>query len=416
MNIKKTFSDPIYGFIPIRSTKILNFIDHPHFQKLRRITQLGLSTFVYPGANHSRFQHSLGCFHLMQSSIQILQDKGIKITSKELEGALAGALLHDIGHGPFSHALEHQWVDGVSHEYFSQIILEKLMNEGHDLGLTMDIMKNKYSRQFFHSLISGQLDLDRLDYIRRDSFYTGVKEGEVNTQRLLYMLNVRGDELVLEYKGLYSFEKYLVARRILYWQVYLHKTALSSEFLLNQVVNRAKEIPDISLENVSESLRFFLKNKWKKSDVEKDKEKFVDVYTQMDDSDMIMALKSWSNCKDRTLKNLAFKILNRKLLKVNFSSQVIPQEKVSDLREIYAKKHDISLKEASYFIFAKTVENKAYISKNKEVNILFKNENIEKATLAEDLPHLEALSTIVKKQYLFYPEELMSEVKKMNLK
>ena len=402
-NKLKILNDPIYGFITIPNERIFDIIEHKYFQRLRRISQMGMSYLVYPGAQHTRFHHALGCMHLMRKSLEVLRFKGVKISEKEEEALLIAILLHDIGHGPFSHAMEHSIVSGVSHEWLSLQFMEKMNAEfNQSLTLAIQIFKGEYHRKFFKQLIASQLDVDRLDYLKRDSFYTGVAEGNINSERLITMLNVNNDELVVEQKGIYSVEKFLVARRLMYWQVYLHKTSLGAEQLLIRVSKRAKELSGKGVElPASKALSFFLKN-------EMNFENFTDetlhTFSKLDDYDIISAMKEWISCDDFVLKNLCKSIINRDLLKVKLKKTPIESGKVEKHLEELQQKYKISKEEANYFVFKGNVSNLAYRDDVENINILYKNGKVSDVIKASDQFNLSALTKPVVKYYICYPK------------
>ena len=402
-NKLKILNDPIYGFITIPNERIFDIIEHKYFQRLRRISQMGMSYLVYPGAQHTRFHHALGCMHLMRKSLDVLRFKGVKISKEEEEALLIAILLHDIGHGPFSHAMEHSIVNGVSHEWISLQFMEKMNTDfNQSLTLAIQIFKGEYHRQFFKQLIASQLDVDRLDYLKRDSFYTGVAEGNINSERLITMLNVNNDELVVEQKGIYSVEKFLVARRLMYWQVYLHKTSLGAEQLLIRVLKRAKELSGKGVElPASKALSFFLKN-------EMNFENFTDetlhTFSKLDDYDIVSAMKEWISCDDFVLKNLCKSIINRDLLKVKLKKTPIESGKVEKHLEELQQKYNISKEEANYFVFKGSVSNLAYRDDVENINILYKNGKVSDVIKASDQLNLSALTKPVVKYYICYPK------------
>jgi hypothetical protein len=403
-NKLKIFNDPIYGFITIPNSLIFDLIEHKYFQRLRRISQMGMSYLVYPGAHHTRFHHALGCMHLMQKAVNVLRFKGVSISEDEEQALYVAILLHDIGHGPFSHAMEHSIVNGVSHEEISLLFMEQL-NKDFNLSLTLaiKIFKGEHPRKFLCQLISGQLDMDRADYLKRDSFYTGVAEGNINSERLITMLNVVKDELVVEEKGIYSVEKFLVARRLMYWQVYLHKTSLAAEQLLIRVLKRAKELTSqgVSLK-ASEALQFFLNQE---ITIENFNSKTLDVFARLDDYDIISAMKEWQFHDDFVLRNLCDMLINRDLLKVKLKDKKINKETlqvhIKKLMDIYK----ISETEAQYFVFTGDISNQAYQIKNQQINILYKNGKVQDIIEASDQLYLKALSKTVTKYYICYPKE-----------
>ncbi len=401
----KIFNDPIYGFITIPSERIFKIIGHPYFQRLRRISQMGMSYLVYPGAHHTRFHHALGGLHLMQKAIEILRFKGIEINAEEEEGLQIAILLHDIGHGPFSHAMEHSIVEGVSHECISLLFMEKMNAEfNQSLTLAIDIFKGSYSRKFMNQLVSSQLDMDRLDYLKRDSFYTGVPEGNINSERIITMLNVVDDHLVIEEKGIYSVEKFLVARRLMYWQVYLHKTGVAAEQLLIRVLKRAKELIERG-ENLTSSpaLSYFLYNKVTLDKFDSDT---LGTFAKLDDYDIISAMKEWMEYDDFVLSNLCKMLLNRDLLKVKLKKKKINPEKLKKYALTLQKKYSITEDEANYFVFSGEISNVAYSSENDKIQILHRNGKISDVAKASDQLNLVALSTEVTKYYICYPKTI----------
>ncbi|MDT0649986.1 HD domain-containing protein [Autumnicola edwardsiae] len=402
-NKLKLLNDPIYGFITVPSQQIFNIIEHPYFQRLRRISQMGLSYLVYPGANHTRFHHALGCLHLMQKAVQILIYKGVEISSEEEQALYVAILLHDIGHGPFSHAMEHSIVEGVDHECISLLFMEELnKNFNQDLTLAINMFKGSYHRRFMNQLISSQMDMDRLDYLKRDSFYTGAAEGNINSERLITMLNVVNDELVVEEKGIYSVEKFLVARRLMYWQVYLHKTSLVAEQLLIRVLRRAKELIDEGKKiKSSTALSYFLHNKVQKEDFNTE---VLGIFSRLDDYDVVSAMKEWVDCDDFVLRNLCRMIINRDLLKVKIKKKKPDEKKMQKHRENLQQKYDILEKEADYFVFSGEITNLAYKKENNAINILHKNGKINDVVKVSDQLNLKALSKTVVKYYICYPK------------
>ncbi len=399
----KIFNDPIYGFITIPSECIFKIIAHPYFQRLRRISQMGMSYLVYPGAHHTRFHHALGGLHLMQQAIEILRFKGVQINKEEEEALQIAILLHDIGHGPFSHAMEHSIVEGVSHECISLLFMQEMNAEfNQSLTLAMEIFKGSYSRKFMNQLVSSQLDMDRLDYLKRDSFYTGVPEGNINNERIITMLNVVNDQLVVEEKGIYSVEKFLVARRLMYWQVYLHKTGVAAEQLLIRVLKRAKELIENGEKlSCSPALSFFLYNK---VTLENFDSSTLQTFAKLDDYDIISAMKLWLDHKDFVLSNLCEMLLNRQLLKVKLKKKPIPPEKLEKYALKLQKKYDITREEANYFVFKGEISNVAYSSESNKIQILHRNGKTSDVAKASDQLNLKALSKEVTKYYICYPK------------
>lgn len=403
INKLKIFNDPIYGFIRIPSALIFDLIEDDSFQRLRRISQMGLSSLVYPGALHTRFQHALGSMHLMQKAIRSLRFKGVAINAEEEQGLLIAILLHDIGHGPFSHAMENSIAQNIHHEEISLLLMEKLNKKFNgSLTIAIAIFKGIYPRKFLNQLVSGQLDMDRADYLRRDSFYTGVAEGNISSERLITMLNVVDNELVIEEKGIYSVEKFLIARRLMYWQVYLHKTSLVAEQLLMRVFQRAKELTKsgINLE-ASASFSYFLENDIQKASFG---EQALEHFVHLDDIDVLSAMKTWQNNEDFVLSQLCKMILHRNLLGIKIKKREIKQEKLTEMRNSFAQELGISQEEASYFVFVGTIENQAYNAKKQNINILKKNGNLIDVAQASDQLNLKALSKKVVKHFICYPK------------
>lgn len=399
----KLFNDPIYGFITIPSDRIFRIIAHPFFQRLRRITQMGLSYLVYPGAHHTRFHHALGCLHLMQKTIEILRFKGVEISAEEEEALQIAILLHDIGHGPFSHAMENSIVEGVSHEHISLLFMEEMNREfNQSLTLAIEIFKGSYPRKFMNQLVSSQLDMDRLDYLKRDSFFSGVPEGNINSERIITMLYVVKDKLVVEEKGIYSVEKFLVARRLMYWQVYLHKTSVGAEQLLIRVLQRAKELTDLGNKlECSPGLSYFLNNK---INLENFDLPTLKVFSKLDDYDVISAMKQWMETDDFVLRSLSQMLLNRDLLKVKLKNKPPSQEKLKKYREALGIKYKLSQAEAAYFVFSGEISNVAYSSEKDNIQILHRNGKTTDVARASDQLNLKALSKEVTKYYICYPK------------
>ncbi len=364
---------------------------------------MGMSYLVYPGAQHNRFHHALGAMHLMQKAVQVLRFKGINISNEEAEALYIAILLHDIGHGPFSHAMEHSIVEKVDHEHISLLFMDALNKEFNNrLTLAIQIFKNEYPRNFFCQLISGQLDMDRMDYLKRDSFYTGVSEGAVNSERLISMLNVYKGNLVVEEKGIYSIEKFIIARRFMYWQVYLHKTGLVAEQLLLLLLKRAKELTSVGIMlPASKALTFFLKNT---ITLEKFDNEVLDTFAKLDDYDIVSAMKSWISEDDFVLKNLSDMLLHRDLLKIEMQSETFSEEKIQKAKLAMMKKYAISEEEASYFVFTGTITNQAYSMDRDTINLLTKTGDIKDVAHASDQLNLKALSKVVVKNYMCFPK------------
>ena len=403
-NKLKIFNDPIYGFITIPNALIFELIEHRYFQRLRRISQMGMSYLVYPGAHHTRFHHALGCMYLMQKTVNVLRFKGVAISDDEENALYVAILLHDIGHGPFSHAMEHSIVNTVSHEAISLLFMEKLNIEFNgSLTLAIQIFKCEYPRKFMCQLISSQLDMDRADYLKRDSFYTGVAEGNINSERIITMLNVVDDELVVEEKGIYSAEKFLVARRLMYWQVYLHKTSLVAEQLLTRMLQRAKELTSKGVVlSASSALSYFLNHEVTLVGFD---DEILEKFSKLDDYDIVSAMKEWQSCEDFVLKNLSDMIVNRDLLKIKLKNKKIkPASKEKHIQKLI-KKYNISREEAEYFVFTGEISNQAYQNDVQQINILHKSGKIEDIVKASDQLNLKALSKPVTKYYICYPKE-----------
>ena len=406
INKLKILNDPIYGFITIPNPFIYDLVQHPYFQRLRRISQMGLSYLVYPGAHHTRFHHALGCMHIMQKAIEVLRFKGILISDEEENALLIAILLHDIGHGPFSHAMEHSIVEDVNHEAISLLFMNKL-NEEFDgkLSLAIQIFKGEYHRKFMLQLISSQLDMDRMDYLKRDSFYSGVAEGNISSDRLIQMMTVVDDRLVIEEKGIYSVEKFLMARRLMYWQVYFHKTSLVAELILTKVLKRAKELTQKGIVlPCSEPLLFFMKNKVELSTFDNDT---LDKFAQLDDFDVISALKSWLNNDDFILSSLSKMIINRDLLKIKLNNEKFSKEVLEVSIAAFSKENNISIQEANYFVFKGKIKNQAYSIEAEPIRILKKDMAVEDVVEVSDQLNLKSLSKQVTKYYICFPKQLV---------
>ncbi len=397
------FNDPIYGFINIPTPLVFSLIAEPSFQRLRRISQMGMSYLVYPGAHHTRFHHALGCMHLMQQAVQILRIKDIDISEKEEEGLLCAILLHDIGHGPFSHAMEHSIVEGVSHEYISLQFMESLNEKFKGkLETAIAIFKGEHPKKFLNQLVSSQLDIDRLDYLKRDSFYTGVAEGNINSERLITMLNVVDNELVVERKGIYSVEKFLMARRFMYWQVYLHKTGLVAEQLLISILKRAKELLARGEKLAcSDALMFFMTNKIGKDDFTASN---LNRFASLDDVDILSAIKQWQNSSDFTLSKLSEMILNRELLQIKIKNKPISLKKLAKQRAIFMKEYQLNEQDVNYFVYSGIVQNQTYDSKKQNIKILNDNGKVTDVVKASDQLNLKTVSKITTKYYICYPK------------
>ena len=401
----KIINDPIYGFITLERGIVFDLIEHPFFQRLRRITQLGLSYLVYPGAYHTRFHHALGCMFLIEKAILQIRNNGHEISFEEEEALKIAILLHDIGHGPFSHALENSIANNISHEDLSKLFMEKLNKEfDGKLSLAMQIFNNKHSKKFLHQLVSSQLDMDRLDYLKRDSFFTGVTEGNIGTERIINMLNVVNDQLVIEEKGIYSIEKFLIARRLMYWQVYLHKTVVSAENTLIKILKRAKQLIQNG-EDIfsSSSLKIFLKNNYT-IDHFKENDVILETFSKLDDHDIYSCIKEWSNHDDFILSSLSDRILNRKPLKIKTQNEKFSEDKINELKQKVLEKYNISIEDTNYLVFTGKVSNNAYQHHKTHINILMKNGEIKDITDASDQFNIDALSKTVNKYFLCYPK------------
>lgn len=401
MNKKKIINDPVYGFITIPSALIFDLIEHAYFQRLRYIKQLGLTHLVYPGALHTRFHHAIGAMHLMQLALETLRSKGHEITPQEEEGVLIAILLHDIGHGPYSHALEHTIVDHVSHEDLSILLMTKLNEEfNNGLSTAIEIFNNSYSKKFLHQLVSGQLDTDRMDYLTRDSFFTGVSEGVISFDRIIKMLNVKDDYIVVEEKGIYSIEKFLIARRLMYWQVYLHKTVIAAEQLLVKILERSRELALNKVELFgTPTLQHFLGKSLSRDAFIKDPG-HLEVFARLDDTDIFSAIKVWEDHEDPILSCLCRNLIQRNLYHVEITNEPPSSEKIADLVHRAMQKYGITEDEAAYFVFTETITNNAYKVGDGNIRILMKDGSVQDITTASDNSNLEALAKTVKKYIL----------------
>lgn len=396
----------MYGFISVPNDIIFDLIEHPYFQRLRRIKQLGLTHMVYPGALHTRFHHVLGATHLMNKAIAVIRRKGHEVSEEEETAVLLAILLHDIGHGPFSHTLEHDIVHGVNHEQISTLFMKKLSKEFDGaLDRAMLIFENKYGKPFLHQLVSSQLDMDRMDYLNRDSFYTGVSEGHIGSDRIIEMLNVKDDKLVLEEKGIYSIEKFITARRLMYWQVYLHKTVVSAELMLTNILRRAKELV-LQGESLfaSPSFDYFLKNKCTIENFEKD-DNALNHFANLDDYDIMGAIKVWMNSKDIVLSSLCTALVNRKLFKIEIAKEPFGPDRINLELEIVKNMYSINDEEAKYFVSTNKLTNNAYHQDKENINLLYKDGRVLDVSRASDNLNISALSEPVEKYYLCYPVE-----------
>ncbi len=410
-NKRKIINDPVYGFISIPGDFVFDLIEHPWFQRLRNIKQLGLTSFVYPGANHSRFQHGLGALHLMDMAITTLRSKGVTISPEEEEATCIAILLHDAGHGPFSHALETSIISDITHEDLSLLLMSKL-NETFKgkLDLAIEIFTGTYPRKFFHELISGQMDMDRLDYLRRDSFFTGVIEGSVGSERIIRMLNVVDDRLVIDEKGIYSLEKFLIARRLMYWQVYMHKTVLSSESLLVKVLKRAKELANKGVDlYATPALRFFLYNKICREDLTSEGNftpgLIASNFTRLDDTDILISAKYWADDSDKALSDLSGRLLRRDLFAIELQNDPFPDSRVSELRVLAVNLLKIRPELADYYVFTNSIFNLAYTPDATEVKILLKSGVTADISAVSDMFDHRFLYERITKYFLCYPKE-----------
>ena len=400
---RKIINDPVFGFINIPKGLLYDLVRHPLLQRLTRIKQLGLSSVVYPGAQHTRFQHSLGAFYLMSEAIQQLTAKGNFIFDSEAEAVQAAILMHDIGHGPFSHVLEDTIVKGVSHEDISLMLMERINKEiNGQLTLAIQIFKDEYPKRFLHQLVSGQLDMDRLDYLRRDSFYTGVTEGNIGSARIIKMLNVKDDHLVVESKGIYSIENFLTARRLMYWQVYLHKTSVAYEKMLISTLLRAKELAGKGVDLFAPpALKFFLYNDINR-EIFYNNPDCLENFIQLDDNDLWTALKVWSTHPDRVLSTLSMGMVNRNIFKVEISTEPFSEERKEEITRQIGEQLDIPLSEAGYFISTPSIEKNMYDPADDSIDILYNDGSIKNIAEASDMLNISLLSKKVKKYYLCY--------------
>lgn len=405
-NKKKIVNDPIYGFVSIPDELHFDIIEHPYFQRLRRIKQVSLTNLVFPSALHTRFAHSLGAMHLMRRAIHLLRGKGYDITDEELEAASLAILLHDSGHGPFSHTLESSIVKGISHEDLSVMIMKKF-NELHDgrLDMAIRIFTGEYEKGFLSKLISSQLDVDRIDYLKRDSFFTGVAEGNVNAERLLDMMEVVDNELAIEAKGIYSVESFLVSRRIMYWQVYMHKTVLSAEYMLREILKRARLISQVRPLPATPALSFFLKHEGV-FDGTDDKDELLEQFGKLDDYDVMTAVKMWCDDPDFVLSTLCQRLVNRHLFKIEIAKEPFDPNYVDDILHRIAALYSISLYDASFMLLQGISSNHAYHPKKPAINILYKDGSVKDIGEASDQLNISVLSQPVVKHFICYPKEL----------
>ncbi|MEM6641961.1 MAG: HD domain-containing protein [Bacteroidota bacterium] len=409
MNKRKILNDPVYGFINIPDDLTFDIIEHRYFQRLRRIKQLGLSDFVYPGALHTRFHHALGAMDLMRRALDTLEEKGIEISAEERSASILAILLHDVGHGPFSHTLEFSLFRNITHEQVSIWMMERLNEEFNGaLDLTLSIFRNEYTRPFLHQLVSSQLDIDRLDYLKRDSFFTGVYEGAIGSERIIKMLNVKEGHLVIEIKGVYSIENFLSARRLMYWQVYLHKTAVCAEVMLISLIQRAKELTQSGVTvHCTPALSLFLERDISYEDFEEDPD-ILEVYALLDDNDIWGSLKFWMDHQDTVLRKLSLALLNRKLLGISFSNSEVGRIITDDLQRKVGLQYKINEHEASYFVKSGMVSNSAYLATGQPIKVLKKSGEVVDVADASDLPNIKAMSQVVSKYYLCAPKSIIA--------
>lgn len=404
LNKRKILNDPVYGFITLKHEVLLDLIDHPYFQRLRRITQLGLSHLVYPGALHNRFHHALGAMHLMGEAIDVIRSKGHEITEEESLASHIAILLHDIGHGPFSHALEHSIVKEISHERISELFMARLGNQfGKEIELAIRIFKGEYEKEFLHQLVSSQLDMDRLDYLRRDSFYSGVAEGYIGSERIIKMLTVYNGQLVVEEKGIYSIEKFIVARRLMYWQVYLHKTVLSAEYMLVSILKRAKWLIQSGQELWSSpALAFFLQKEYDMADFENNP-LVLDTFAKLDDYDILTSIKVWQEHSDPVLALLCKNLINRKLFRIELKPEPFNQSRIDEIQNAVKTRLNLSPEDVKYFVLTDSISNAAYSPTVGSINLLYKDGSLRDAAEASDHFNLTALSVEVTKYFICYP-------------
>ncbi len=407
MNKNKIINDPVYGFVAIPSHLIFDLISHPYFQRLRFIRQLGVSDFVYPGAVHTRFHHALGAMYLMGRALESLRKKNIEISNAEFEAAQIAILLHDIGHGPLSHSLEETLLPGIHHESISYLFMKALNEEFNGaIKLALKIFRNGYDRKFFHQLVSSQLDMDRLDYLKRDSYFTGVMEGTIGIDRIIAMLNVHDDHLVVEEKGIFSIESFLQARRLMYWQVYLHKTTVSAERMVVNIVRRAQYLAQAGEKiNGSEALLWFLETKFSLSEFAS-KPDVIEAFGHLDDNDFWGAVKLWQNHPDAILSGLCNRLLQRDLFQIQLTLSPIKKTNIEKVRSEIHKAFGILRNDTNYLFSHGIVSNEAYVSGGQAIHILMKNGLVLDMVQASDLPTIQAMTKIVKKNYLCWPKNL----------
>ena len=420
-NKKKIINDPVYGFIKISSGELFDIIEHPYFQRMRRIKQLGLTNFVYPGATHTRFQHALGAYHLMGLAIQVLRNKGVEISKAEEEAALAAILLHDIGHGPYSHALEESIIENLHHEELSLLFMHALNREFNGrLDLAIEIFTGRYKKSFLHQMIAGQLDMDRLDYLKRDSFFTGVTEGVIGSDRIVRMLNVVNDRLVVDHKGIYSIEKFLIARRLMYWQVYLHKTVLASEVLLLNILKRAKQLalggqdlfatPPLArfLYRPVSRVDFFTdqNSTGEQPPVSPEVKKNLDQFASLDDDDVIASAKAWRDHPDTVLSILSNSLVNRSLYRIEIQNEEFNPGYVKKINDAVSDRYNLGDGETEFLVHEGSVSNNAYSSEDEQIQILCHEGQLMDIAEASDMLDVSVLSKTVKKYFICYPKDV----------
>lgn len=407
-NKRKIINDPVHGFIKLPTDFIFDLLEHPYLQRLRRIKQLGLTSFVYPGATHTRFQHALGAVHLMSLAIESIRQKNTSITDEEAEAVTAAILLHDIGHGPFSHALEESLIAGLTHEDLSIMLMDNLNREfGGRLSMALDIFNNNYAKKFLHQLVSSQLDMDRMDYLMRDSFFAGVAEGTIGTERIIKMLDVVNDELVVEAKGIYSIEKFLIARRLMYWQVYFHKTVIAAENLLVRVLQHARELAGAGTALfATRSLDYFLRNNLTRENMNTRSSDTLDNFTSLDDDDIMVSAKSWAGHDDRLLSLLSGNLVNRKLPRVKISDTPFSDDQLGELRNVAAEKFRLDIRECESLVYAGVISNNAYSIKTDNIRILYNTGEVKDLTQASDIFQVQQLNETKIKYFLCYPKEV----------
>lgn len=402
-NKRKIINDPVHGFINIPTDTVFDLIEHPYFQRLRRIKQLGLTHLVYPGALHTRFHHSIGSMYLITEAVNTLKTKGIHISKEEEQAVSIAILLHDIGHGPFSHALENTIVENISHEDISEILMHKLNDNSENvLSLAIEIFKNSYNKKFLHQLVSSQLDVDRLDYLKRDSFYTGVSEGVISTDRIIKMLNVADDELVIEEKGIYSVENFIISRRLMYWQVYLHKTVIAAENLLVKILNRALELAHEGQKLfATPAFEYFLYNRCSKEHFINDPNT-LNHFVSLDDFDIQTSIKVWCNHSDYVLATLCNMLTNRKLYKIELQNAPFDNDYIENIKEKTLENKNIKPKDIGYFVFTQQISNNAYKPDYDRIGILLKNQSVKDFAEVSDQLNIDVLAKTVKKHFLCY--------------